>query len=70
MGLVGIDYLSIEGADNPELPVHRTLLGRDVLILEGLDLSGVQAGDYELCCLPLKTAAKDGAPVRAMLFSR
>ncbi len=64
--LVGIDYLSIEaygGTGN----VHRILLEKGILILEGLDLSRIAAGIYDLICLPLKTAAEDGAPVRAIL---
>jgi arylformamidase len=68
--LVGIDYLSIEGPDSPDLAVHRTLLGRGVLVLEGLYLAEVEPGDYDLMCLPLKTSAPDGAPVRALLFDR
>ena len=67
--LVGIDYLSIERFHG-DLSVHRALLGRGVLIGEGFDLSGVPAGDYQLMCLPLKTTAPDGAPVRAVLFDR
>ncbi len=43
------------------------LLEKGVVILEGLDLSRVEGGMYELICLPLKTAAEDGAPVRAVL---
>ncbi|MDF1521489.1 MAG: hypothetical protein P1P87_01550 [Trueperaceae bacterium] len=41
----------------------------DVVILEGLDLSGVAPGVYELLCLPLKLdgGAGDGAPARAVL---
>jgi arylformamidase len=38
-----------------------------VVILEGLDLSAVAPGGYELICLPLKIAAGDGAPCRALL---
>ncbi|MHB1414960.1 MAG: cyclase family protein, partial [Chloroflexota bacterium] len=65
--LVGIDYLSIDKYADEGLPVHRRLLGRGILILEGLDLSAVLAGDYQLVCLPLRMAAGDGAPVRAAL---
>jgi arylformamidase len=67
--LVGIDYLSIEpwGGDGT---VHRLLLSAGMVILEGLDLAGVEPGEYELICLPLKVAAGDGAPVRAILRSR
>jgi arylformamidase len=64
--LVGIDYLSIEsfGGDGS---VHRTLLGNDSVILEGLDLSAVPAGVYELVCLPLRISGGAGAPARAVL---
>lgn len=64
--LVGIDYLSVE-----PLPcggaTHRTLLEAGVVILEGLNLSGIERGEYELLCLPLKIAGGDGAPCRAVL---
>ncbi|MCL4465961.1 MAG: cyclase family protein [Chloroflexi bacterium] len=66
--LVGIDYLSIENAAHGAGEVHRALLGAGVLILEGLDLSGVAAGDYYLVCLPLKLDVADGALARAVLL--
>src|SRR5215469_12389182 len=59
---VGIDYLS---AGNPE--THRTLLGAGVVILEGLNLTGISQGRYELLCLPLKILKGDGAPARVLL---
>ncbi|MGE3538459.1 MAG: cyclase family protein [Candidatus Tectimicrobiota bacterium] len=65
--LVGIDYLSIDAFDRPDFPVHRALLAAGVLILEGLDLRLVPAGDYELLALPLLLQEGDGAPVRALL---
>jgi len=64
--LVGIHYLSIEPFAS-ESEVHRILLKAGMVILEGLDLSDVNAGDYELICLPLKLAGVDGAPCRAVL---
>lgn len=66
IGLVGIDYLSIEAADG-DGTVHHRLLQGGTIILEGLDLSAVPAGRYELICLPLKLACDDGAPCRALL---
>lgn len=66
--LVGIDYLSIEAAGG-DGTVHRMLLEAGLIILEGLDLSQVSAGNYELICLPLKLASRDGAPCRAVLRS-
>jgi len=65
--LVGIDYLSIEGFGVTGHPVHTTLLGAGVVILEGLDLGRVTPGVYELICLPLRLAGADGAPCRAVL---
>ncbi len=65
--LVGIDYLSIGQMGSSGVETHRTLLARDVLILEGLDLSQVAPGSYELLCLPLRIDVPDGAPVRALL---
>ncbi len=64
--LAGIDYLSIDPFDSSG-EAHRRLLAAGVVILEGLDLSEVSRGSYELICLPLKTLADDGAPCRAIL---
>ncbi len=65
--LVGVDYLSIEAPGSPGFPVHHTLLGAGVVIVEGLDLRGVPPGAYTLLCLPLRLAGGDGAPARALL---
>ena len=68
VNLGGIDYLSVDRFGDEEYPAHRILLGRGVLILEGLDLSAAPAGSYTLVALPLKIAAGDGSPVRAVLI--
>ena len=67
--LVGTDYLSIEKFHSGHHRTHIALLSRGVVIVEGLNLSGVPAGDYELICLPLKIAegSGDGAPARVVL---
>jgi arylformamidase len=67
IGLVGIDYLSVESFRAPGFPVHRCLLEAGIVVLEGLDLSAVEAGRYELCCLPLRIRDGDGAPARVLL---
>jgi arylformamidase len=64
--LVGLDYLSAAHADE-QVPVHRAFLDRGVVLLEGVDLSHVPAGRYELMCPPVKLAGADGAPCRALL---
>ena len=68
--LVGIDYLSIEKSGSPGHPVHITLLEKEVVILEGVDLREVLPGDYDLICMPLKYigGGGDGAPARTMLW--
>lgn len=67
--LVGIDYLSIEKSGSPGHPVHITLLEKETVILEGVDLRNVSPGDYEIICSPLKYdgATGDGAPARTFL---
>lgn len=70
--LVGVDYLSIEpqGPEKEGYPVHKTLLAANVVIIEGLDLSGVAPGQYELVCAPIKLLDGDGAPARVFLIER
>ena len=65
--LVGVDYLSIEAFGAEGHPVHKTLLGAGMVILEGLDFRRVTPGTYELYCLPLRIAGGDGSPCRAVL---
>jgi arylformamidase len=64
--LVGLDYLSIAHADE-QVPVHRAFLDHGVVLLEGVDLSQVPPGRYEIICPPVKLAGSDGAPCRAVL---
>lgn len=64
---VGIDYLSIGGFERNEAEVHRTLLGASIWIIEGLDLSMVDAGTYEFLCLPLLIDGAEAAPARVLV---
>jgi arylformamidase len=65
--LLGIDYLSIQRyAESPD--IHRVLLGRGMAILEGVSLSNVTPGHYELICLPMRLLNVEGAPARAILL--
>ncbi len=68
--LVGIDYLSIEKSGSPGHPVHITLLEKEVVILEGVDLREVPAGEYDLICMPPKYngGGGDGSPARTILL--
>jgi len=64
---IGVDYLSVGGYQRDGVECHQVLLGAGVWIIEGLDLTKVRAGKYELICLPVKIRNSDGAPARAVL---
>jgi arylformamidase len=65
---IGVDYLSVGGFYKDGVETHHALLGPEVWIIEGLDLSTIAPGNYELICLPIKIANRaDGAPARALL---
>lgn len=65
--LVGVDYMSVAPYADTIAP-HEILLGAGIIAVENLNLSGIEAGNYQLICLPLKLKDGDGAPVRAILI--
>jgi arylformamidase len=67
--LVGVDYLSVAPFGD-SVPTHTVLLQAGVVVVEGLDLSAVPRGFYDLYCLPLKLLGSDGAPARAILIQK
>ncbi len=68
--LVGFDYLSIDPHPSPDHAAHHVLLEAGVVLVEGLDLSAVEPGEYEMVCLPLRVEGGDGAPARVVLRPR
>lgn len=64
---IGVDTPSVDLFDSKDLPVHHTFLRLDMAILEGLMLTGVPDGAYELIALPLRMEGFDASPVRAVL---
>jgi arylformamidase len=67
--LVGVDYLSVAPYKNSR-ETHQILLSHNVVVIEGLNLSEVPAGEYDLYCLPVKLGGSDGAPARTILIAR
>jgi arylformamidase len=65
--IVGVDYLSVGGFLKDCVETHQALLEAGIWVIEGLDLSAVEPGEYELVCLPIKIKRSDGAPARAIL---
>jgi arylformamidase len=66
--LVGIDYLSIGLTGNDSHITHQILLSNNILIVEGLNLSEVPEGNYQIYCAPLKLKSLDGSPARVFLI--
>ena len=64
---IGIDTPSVDPFDDQVLEAHQALARHDMANLEGLVLSDVAEGRYELIALPLRLAGADGSPVRAVL---
>ncbi len=65
--LIGVDTPSIDPFDAEEHAAHKACARLDIIILEGLVLEGVPAGNYELIALPLKLVGFEASPVRAVL---
>lgn len=66
--LYGTDAPSVDPVDSVTMSAHRILGGAGLPILENLDLSRADPGDYDLIALPLKLAEAEAAPVRAILM--
>ncbi|MCC6661517.1 MAG: FAD-dependent monooxygenase [Phycisphaerales bacterium] len=64
---IGIDTPSVDLFSSKDLPAHRAILAGDIAIIEGLVLSAVEPGIYELAALPLRLMGFDASPVRAVL---
>ncbi|MBN2060051.1 MAG: cyclase family protein [Deltaproteobacteria bacterium] len=67
--LVGIDYITVGGFEDPEgnREVHRIFLKNGISILELINLSGVEAGEYEINAVPLRIEKGDAGPCRALV---
>lgn len=66
---LGFDYFSVEPSESETYEVHDALLGKGIVIMEGLVLTDVPPGHYTLAALPLKIKGADGSPVRAVLIA-
>lgn len=66
--LIGTDGQTVEPPQsNGE--THKSLLGHNIALLEGLNLSDVKNGEYFLIAPPVKIATAEAAPVRALLIT-
>jgi arylformamidase len=67
VALVGVDYLSVGRYQADGAETHRLLLGARIWIVEGLNLTGIEEGEYDMVCLPLRIEGSDGSPARVAL---
>ncbi len=68
--LFGTEAMSVDKRDSDHFPAHRTLLSNDIPIVENLDLSGVEPGEYLLIVMPLKIVEAEAAPARCILIQQ
>jgi arylformamidase len=66
----GNDYMTIEApANTVEWPTHVILCGAGIVILENANLADVEAGDYQMVCLPVPFEGREAAPAPTVLFA-
>ncbi len=58
------------GPENAPMAVHKVLLAKEIVLLEGVVLTDVSEGAYFLSAAPLNFAGFDGAPCRAYLIEK
>ena len=68
ISVFAIDYLSIKKRGSSDNRPHTKLLDVGIPIIEGVDLSFVEEGEYYLIALPLRLTGLDGSPIRAVLL--
>ena len=60
----------MEKFQSRDFAAHHALLEAGVVIVEGLDLSEADPGEYDMACLPLRIVGADGSPARVVLRKR
>ena len=65
--LLGNESQSV-GPENAPMAVHKILLSKNIVLLEGIVLDNAREGRYILNCAPLNIKGFDGSPCRAILI--
>ena len=65
--LLGNESQSVGPLDSP-MAVHKILLSKNIVLLEGIVLDNAQEGRYVLNCAPLNIKGFEGSPCRAILI--
>ncbi|KAJ8752457.1 hypothetical protein K2173_004745 [Erythroxylum novogranatense] len=66
--LVGVDFLSAAAWSDLK-DAHLVFLeSREIILVEGLKLEGIQHGTYSVRCLPLRLLGAEASPIRCILI--
>ncbi|NTU45035.1 MAG: cyclase family protein [Chlorobiaceae bacterium] len=64
---IGVDMISVDLPDAVDLPVHRRVLGKGIVLIENLTaLSSLPDSPFTFCAFPLKIAGAEASPIRAV----
>jgi arylformamidase len=64
---IGLDSISLDPVPDLNLPNHKIVLAKEILIIENLtNLNSLPDNNFIFQCLPLKIEQADGSPVRAV----
>ncbi|CAI0445763.1 unnamed protein product [Linum tenue] len=66
--LNGVDYLSAAAFVNGRSAHLAFLKSREIILVEALKLDNVEAGLYNVHCLPLRLVGAEGSPARCILI--
>jgi arylformamidase len=65
--LIGTDRLTVDASEGTDFPIHHALLGAGCVIIEGLQLTSIVPGTYDMVALPLPIVGAEASPARVML---
>ncbi len=64
---IGIDMISVDPVDSPNMQVHQALFKHNLIIIENLtNLAAIIKNEFTFLCLPIRIDEADGAPTRAI----
>ena len=64
---IGLDTISIDPFESTDLPVHKIILGNNMIIIENLtNLDTLLDVEFIFSCFPLRIEDADGSPTRAV----
>lgn len=63
---LGLDMISVDRVETADFPIHKILFKRGLVVVENLDNLDALPPTFLFSAMPLRMAASDGSPVRAV----